>query len=122
MRSSMRVNLLAAILLALLVCAAIQGGEKVNTSAPDHLFVYIGTAVYEGGPPTNDIYLANLNLESGELTPLGIAGHAVNPGFIAIHPNRKFLYTTSEYGNYQGKKSGAVNAFSIDRQTGRLHL
>jgi 6-phosphogluconolactonase len=118
----MRVNLLAAILLASLVCAAVQGGGKVNNSAPDHLFVYIGTAVYEGGSPTNDIYLANLNLTSGELTPLGIAGHAVNPGFIAIHPNRKFLYTTSEYGNYQGKKSGAVNAFSIDRQTGRLHL
>jgi 6-phosphogluconolactonase len=44
----------------------------------------------------------------------------VNPSFLAIDPSRRFLYAANEVSDYQGKKSGAVSAFSIDRKSGKL--
>src|SRR4029077_17335595 len=38
------------------------------------------------------------------------------------HPNRRILYAVSEIENFQGMKTGAVSAFSIDGKTGKLSL
>jgi 6-phosphogluconolactonase len=40
-----------------------------------------------------------------------------NPSFVAISPDKKFLYAIGETG---GKKGGAVASFSIDEKTGAL--
>ena len=45
-----------------------------------------------------------------------LAGATVNPSFLAIHPGRRFLYAVGEIGNFEGQKTGAVNAFAIDPQ------
>jgi 6-phosphogluconolactonase len=49
-----------------------------------------------------------------------LAAETVNPSFLAIHPNRRFLYAVGEVMEFQGQKSGAVSAFSIDPATGKL--
>ena len=49
-----------------------------------------------------------------------LAGKTVNPSFLAIHPNHKFLYAVGEVEDFKGKKSGGVNAFAIDPKTGEL--
>ena len=41
-----------------------------------------------------------------------------SPSFLAVHPNRNFLYAVSEVGKFDGKKSGSVSAFSIDAKSG----
>jgi 6-phosphogluconolactonase len=45
-----------------------------------------------------------------------------NPTFLAVHPNGRSLYAVGEIGNFGGKKSGSVAAFSIDSATGKLTL
>jgi 6-phosphogluconolactonase len=43
-----------------------------------------------------------------------------NPSFLAIHPNRRFLYAVGEKSDPGGKRAGAVCAFSLDGKTGKL--
>ena len=35
-------------------------------------------------------------------------------------PTQRFLYAVNEISDYQGKKTGAVSAFAIDRKSGKL--
>ena len=83
------------------------------------MLVYIGTYT---GPKSKGIYLARFNPETGKLTSPELAAETKNPTFLALHPNRRFLYAVSEMENFDGKKSGAVSAFSIDAKTGNLTL
>ena len=43
-----------------------------------------------------------------------------NPSFLAIHPEKRYLYAVNEVGEFAGQSSGAVSAFSIDSETGAL--
>lgn len=80
-------------------------------------FVYVGTYT---GPKSQGIYVYKLSEATGKLTPLGLAGKATNPSFLAITPNHRYLYAVDEISDYEGKKAGGVSAFSIDRKTGKL--
>jgi len=86
-------------------------------AAPGDLFVYFGT--YTKGA-SKGIYVYRFQPKTGKLTPIGLAAETVNPSFVAIHPNHRFLYSVSEIDDFQGKKSGAVSSFSIDGKTGLL--
>src|SRR4051812_7687822 len=81
--------------------------------------VYVGTYT---GPKSKGIYLLRLDLASGALTPMGVAGETSNPSFLALDPTRRFLYSADEVDNFQGKKAGAVSAFSVDPDSGKLTL
>jgi 6-phosphogluconolactonase len=68
------------------------------------------------------IYAYGFDAASSELTPLGVAAESANPSFLATDPSRRFLYAVNEVQNYKSASSGAVSAFAIDRQTGKLSL
>ncbi len=78
--------------------------------------VYVGT--YTRGD-SKGIYAYRFDAASGSLEPIGLAGEIVNPSFVALHPNGKFLYSVSELGN-DGEKTGSVSAFAIDTSAGTL--
>jgi 6-phosphogluconolactonase len=59
-------------------------------------------------------------MATGALTPLGLAAEAVNPSFLAIHPNQRFLYAVTEASDFRGQPGGAVGAFRIQPETGKL--
>ena len=80
--------------------------------------VYVGTYTRES---SRGIYAWRFDPASGKVTSLGLAAEATNPSFLAIHPNRKFLYAVGEISG-AGQKGGIVNAFAIDSSTGRLTL
>jgi 6-phosphogluconolactonase len=82
-------------------------------------FVYIGTYT---GAKSKGIYLSRLDPASGTLAKPALAAEAVNPTFLALHPNGGVLYAANEIGNFGGKKAGAVGAFRIDRASGALTL
>jgi 6-phosphogluconolactonase len=105
-------------LLALaLFAVSIANGKTVKPVAKGNgALVYIGTYT---GPKSKGIYVYRLDLDTGAMTALGLAGEAENPSFLAIHPSHRFLYAASETGSFAGKKSGAVSAFAI-QQTGKL--
>ncbi len=98
-------------LLALTEASPIAAAPK-----PGKYLVYVGT--YTRGD-SKGIYAYRFDAASGALEPLGLAGEIVNPSFVALHPNGRFLYSVSELGN-DGDKTGSVSAFAIDTATGTL--
>ena len=80
-------------------------------------FLYVGT--YTKGE-SKGIYAYTYNASSGDLKPLGLVAETKNPSFLADDPAGKLLYAVNEVGDYEGKSSGAVTAFRIDRPTGNL--
>lgn len=100
--------------LSAIVPAGAEGekGEKVR--------VYIGTST-GGRSKSKGIYLCEMDLGSGKLTPKGLAAEAGNPNFLAVHPNRKFLYAVGQV-TIDGKRTDGVSAFAIDADSGKLTL
>lgn len=91
-----------------------------ETSAnPEKLWVYIGTYTKTS---SKGIYLLELDLANGKLQPVGLVGETVNPSFLALHPSRPLMYAVGEMADFEGKKTGAVSAFSIAPKTGKLTL
>jgi len=78
--------------------------------------VYVGT--YTNTGKSQGIYAYRFDSQSGKLESIGLAAQTVNPSYVTIHPNRKYLYAVSEVGN--GNGGGAVAAFSIDPKTAKL--
>src|SRR5262249_43704131 len=68
------------------------------------------------------IYRFDFDPASGKLTSRALAAEAKNPSFVAIDPDRRFLYAVSEVDNIDGKNSGAISAFAIDHSSGNLTL
>ncbi len=78
---------------------------------------YIGTYTRKG---SEGIYMTVLDPATGKLSEPVLAAKATNPSFLALHPNRRFLYAVGERGNFQGRQEGSVAAFGIDPKTGLL--
>jgi len=86
-------------------------------SAQKYLF-YVGT--YTDGTKSKGIYAFRYDAGTKQTTPLGVAAESVNPSFLAISPDGRFLYAVNEVGNYKGPNSGGVSSFSVDKTTGKL--
>ncbi len=102
--------------LALIGLAAVLPSAAVAQS----LLLYVGPFITN--TTSRGIYGYRLNTATGELTELGLAAETANPTFLALAPNRKFLYATNEISDYEGRREGSVSAFSIDRSSGKLTL
>ena len=100
-----------------MLAAAFAGGPAVAADAP--IRVYIGTYT---GPKSNGIYLSQLDPASGKLAAAELAAEVASPSFLAIHPNKKYVYSVNEVSDSDGKPTGAVSAFVVDPQTGKLKL
>jgi 6-phosphogluconolactonase len=97
------------------VCAAASPKKQTQ------YFVYIGTYTQEGST-SKGIYAYRFDSHIQQLSAIGLAATTINPSFLAVAPNQRFLYAVNEVSNYQGQKSGAVSAFVIDHATGKLTL
>ncbi len=95
--------------------------QAANAAGKPHskYLVYVGTYTAKD---SKGIYTYRLDSATGQLTSIGLAAATENPSFVVIHPNGRFLYAANELPKYQGKDSGAISAFSIDRATGKLTL
>ena len=113
--------------------AAIGGGATLlsfaDHAAPqsrsaqeiDEFSIYVGTYT-SGTSKSQGIYYYRFNKKTGELTPKNYILGVVDPSFLVVEKNRKFLYSVNETLEYEGKKSGAVSSFAIDQKTGELTL
>ncbi len=96
----------------------------VSPAAATHknaYFVYVGTYTEEGST-SKGIYAYRFDPDGPTLTSIGLVAQTINPSFLVVHPNHRFVYAVNEVGNYNGQKSGAVSAFAIDRASGKLTL
>jgi 6-phosphogluconolactonase len=113
--STLSALLVAGVVPILAVTAFGQAGRSSSNSGD--MLVYFGTYT---GEKSKGVYVSRLDLASGALTRPELAGETASPSFLAVHPSQNFLYAINEIGNFQGKESGSVSAFAIDRNTGRL--
>lgn len=88
-------------------------GAILSAQEATSVRVYIGTY---NSRSSQGIYRAELDLATGKLSQPVLAVAASNPSFLAIHPNKRFLYAVSEAGG------GGVAAYAIDPATGDLKL
>lgn len=82
--------------------------------------VFIGTYTEHEGSQSKGIRIYRLDLSSGELTFQREATGILNPSYLAIHPDKKFLYAINEVQNFGGEEGGGVSAFTIDAASGEL--
>ena len=91
-----------------------------TSQAAQKMLVFIGTYT---GENSKGIYAFEFSLSDGSLKPLGLAAETPSPSFLAIHPNKEFLYAVNELGEFQDEKAGSVSAFAIEGGSGKLrHL
>jgi 6-phosphogluconolactonase len=107
---------IALMLLTLVSTSPALAQERDAASLPK-MRVYVGTYT---GPASKGIYRLDFDPVSGALTPKGVAAETTNPSFLAISPDKKFLYAANEVGKFDGKATGSVSGFAIDPKTGDL--
>jgi len=66
------------------------------------------------------IYVFRFDVDSGVLEPCYLATGVRNPSYLAIHPSHRYLYAVNESKEFEGRASGAISAFALDPETGRL--
>jgi 6-phosphogluconolactonase len=79
--------------------------------AASRYLVYVGTYT---GEKSKGIYAYRFDPDSAQADPIGLVAETGSPSFLAIHPNRRFLYAVNE------TQASTVTAFAIDSKTGRL--
>jgi 6-phosphogluconolactonase len=95
---------------------------KVSTG---DVLVYVGT--YTNGQ-SKGIYLYKLTRSDSQasqaltLAPLGLVAEVASPSFLEIDPDRRLLFAVNETGDFGGRRTGAVSAYSIDPAKGQLTL
>lgn len=93
-----------------------------QTTSPK-LFAYVGT--YTKTEPhvagkAEGIYVYQVDLSTGALTYVSVARGMVNPSFLTVEPQKRYLYAVSETNEVDGQPGGAVYAYAIDPATGNL--
>ena len=87
--------------------------------AQGQYFVYLGTYTDHG---SKGIYVYRFDSSTGKMTSLGLAAEATEPSFLAVDSSGRFLYAVNETETYDGQPTGAVSAFAIQPDTGKLSL
>jgi 6-phosphogluconolactonase len=109
-------GLVRAARIASVVTALVTLLTTTAATAAEDLWVLVGTYTRgnEGG-----INVLRFNPETAKLTKHAVA-NIDNPSFIAVHPSEKFVYSVAEVATFDGKRGGAIAAFSFDAKTGSL--
>lgn len=108
----MRSLLFCALGLAVTACAPRKTGNVNN--GKNELTLLVGT--YTDGS-SKGIYTFRFDQETGHTTALSSA-EVPNPSYLVPSEDGKFIYAVSEMNN----TTAALNAFSFDKETGRLSL
>ena len=78
--------------------------------------LYVGT--YTTGN-SEGIYIYRMDQATGQLKRFNSV-RSVNPSFLTIDSERRYLYAVNEVADFAGKKGGAVSAFAINQASGNL--
>jgi 6-phosphogluconolactonase len=68
------------------------------------------------------VYICELDLDSGVLRQIDTVTAVAPCHYLAIHPQRRFLYVTGTNGGEIEESPGMVSAFSLDARTGAIQL
>jgi len=119
-----------------LVIAFALVAAQVARAQDNDFFMYVGTYtgfkyVHHsktwgvGESHSKGIYVSRFHAATGDVSQPELAAEMINPSFLTVSPNRRFLYAVSEDPLSVGPPldhSSYVSAFAIDPTTGKLHL
>src|SRR5580704_14561590 len=107
--------------LANLLLAAISLSGVAHAAGPGQqkYLVYVGTYTDHG---SKGIYAYRFDSSTGKMTSLGLAAETAQPSFFVVDASGRFLYAVNETGNFNGQTTGAVSAFAIQSDAGKLSL
>jgi 6-phosphogluconolactonase len=88
-------------------------------SAPQQYLVYVGTYTDHG---SKGIYAYRFDSSTGKLNSVGLAAESAEPSFLAADSGGRFLYAVNETESFNGQPTGAVSAFAIQPDAGKLSL
>jgi 6-phosphogluconolactonase len=120
--------------LALLAFLIVLSVPRAWSAPAAEYFVYFGTytgftymkeGLPDGGSNSKGIYVSRFQPATGAVSKPELAAEIVNPAFLAVHPNQRFLYVATEDPLSLGPDfdhASYVSAFAIDSKTGKLHL
>lgn len=97
--------------------AAVLGASPAWAKHSGERMLFVGT---QTGQTSKGIYAYSFDEATGELKQTALAAEADSPTFLALSPNHKFLFTANELNQYEGKRSGAVSSYAVDRSTMKL--
>jgi len=84
--------------------------------------VYVGTYTNTKPiPRSQGIVIYRLDGITGTLTFVGAVADIVNPSFLSISADHRFLYAVNEVTEFNGQMGGGLTAFAIDPQSGFLN-
>ena len=66
------------------------------------------------------LYRCILDNETGEIISCDDFPAGDNPSYVAIHPNREFVYTANEIGSRSGENEGVVGAYHLQKDDGSI--
>jgi len=89
-----------------------DAGEVPPTQPAAPVFVYVGSFTGKG----EGIYIYQMNPATGALSAVGQATSVANPLFLALDPQKRFLYAIEELAGH----AGSVGAFAVDGASGSL--
>jgi 6-phosphogluconolactonase len=97
----------------------IAGSGFAPAAEAQRYFVYIGTYTEHG---SEGIYVCDFDAETGVLGAPVLAAKSIQPSFLAVTADRKFMYAVNEANTFEGQAGGGVSAYALDAKTGRLNL
>lgn len=103
-----------------LLCVFFEARTAMKSKGNVQLLAYVGT--YTTKRDSQGIYAYRFDPATGTLASGGLAAESADPSYVVIHPSAKYLYAVNEVGNFGGRKSGAVSAFSRAPNSGALQL
>jgi 6-phosphogluconolactonase len=106
-----------AVLLSLCAPTTMQAkdeGTTMTTSKNSTSTLYVGTYTGKG---SEGIYRFSLSNGDGKLVPEGLAAEVKNPSFLAVSPDKRYLYCINEMSDLNGKKSGGATSFAVDGES-----
>lgn len=102
-----------------MIVTAFSVHKKVKVSADNPVYVFIGT--YTQKEPHVDgkaegFYIYEMNLTSGELTHFATSPFLINPSYLAVSPEGKYVYAVNETGE------GKISAYKVDKEKKQIEL
>jgi 6-phosphogluconolactonase len=106
------------ILKTLILSLAINAQQNKN-------LLFVGTYTEDEGwvvGKANGIYVYEFDTVTGQLNYVSTSVKIKNPSFVAVHPNKEYLYAVSETSGNEKSAFGEVCAFKINTTSKQLEL
>lgn len=81
--------------------------------------LYVGTYTKKEGHvdgKADGIYILEMNPKTGALTAVDTIKNTINPSYLTVHPNGKYLYAVNEIAGNGDPMLGTVSAFELDEK------